>query len=84
MKVSDFERSGIQLFVTEKGGLKYSAPKGWVTPEILDQLRQNKTTLIEELLSQIHPKVTGVTDQPKLVKGITNRNISKNLHFFII
>ena len=81
MNVSDFERSGIQLFATEEGGLRYSAPKGWVTAEVLGQLRQNKTTLIEELESQgvlLHQKVTDVTDQPELVTDVSDRNQTKS------
>ena len=77
MNVSDFERSGIQLFVTEERGLKYSAPKGVITSEVLDRLRQNKTTLIEELESQrvlLDQKVTGVTDKPELVTDVSGRN----------
>ena len=81
MDVSDFERSGIELSVTEEGNLKYSAPKGWVTSEVLGQLRQNKTTLIEELESQrvlLSQKVTGVTDKPELVTDVSGRNQTKS------
>jgi hypothetical protein len=81
MDVSDFERSGIDLSVTEEGNLKYSAPKGWVTSEVLGQLRQNKTTLIEELESQrvlLSQKVMGVTDEPELVTDVSGRNQTKS------
>ena len=81
MNVSDFEQAGIELYVTEKGNLKYSAPKGWVTKELVGLLRLNKMVLIEELVSQgrlLQPKVTGVTDQPKSVLDVTCRNNTKS------
>ena len=81
MDVSDFEQFGIQLFVTEEGGLRYSAQKGVLNKEVLRLLSENKPALIEELLRQeplLREKVTDVTDQPKLVTDVSGRNQTKS------
>lgn len=46
--VNNLEEKGIKLRISE-GKLKYSAPKGVMTGEIIQQLKENKTGLIEEL-----------------------------------
>jgi hypothetical protein len=76
MKVSEFEKIGIRLSVTQEGALKYSAPK-FLKKEFLEQLRENKTALVEELMKKeaaIRGEVTDVTDSEKNVTGVTDRN----------
>ena len=76
MKVSEFESMGIRLSVTAEGVLKYSAPKS-LKGKFLEQLRQYKTALIEELAGSeagSHRKVTGVTDNRKTMTDVTSRN----------
>jgi len=81
MKVSDFERLGVQLGLRKEGRLKFSAPKGIMTPEILCQIRENKWALVQELAGERAPvgqQVPALTDRADPVTGLSTWEQSRS------